>query len=239
MNRLLLLWAIFAPLSLLAQKTSGSAEYKLMLKKSKNTEMKGAYQNDIDEIAKQALNFRFELVFDKHASLFSLIRNLPFDKNSFSTKMAITIFDGDKTYFTNLNENYLIERKQVLGEQFQVKLDFDHRDWKLANEKKTIFGYECFKAIGKRTRLTKSFETVETELIAWYCPELAFRTGPFEAVGLPGMVLQLDLKGRSVVMTDLVFKDQGLIENPMNGQTITQKEFDSIYEKRIKVKLPR
>lgn len=223
----------------IAQLNSGVAEYKLILQKNTSTQLKGAYKNDIDDIAEQAQKLRFELAFDQKTSVFSLVKNLPLDKNDFTTKMAITIFDGDKLFYANLNEAYLIEKKSFLGKDFQVKTNLEDMLWELVKEQKQISNYQCYKAIGKRYGVSKSLETFETEIVAWYCPEIPVKTGPFEAVGLPGMVLQLDLKGRSIVLHNLDFDEEIRVENPMKGATITQKEFDSIYKKRVKAQMPR
>ena len=87
--------------------------------------------------------------------------------------------------------------------------------------------------------MSKDYEPLETEVVAWYCPEIPVRTGPFEAVGLPGLVLQLDLKGRTVVLEDLDLGKEVQVENPIKGESISQIEFDSIYKKRVKENIPR
>lgn len=237
--RIFLVWVLFFPFGLCAQLNSGVAEYMLVLTENANTVKKGFYKNDIDAIAKQAQKLRFELAFNQNASAFSLVKNLPIDKNDFTAKMAITIFDGDKMYYTNLKEAYLIEQKSFLGKEFQVKTNLEDVEWKLVDEQKQVSDYLCYKAIGKRYGMSKNFETFETEIIAWYCPEIPVRTGPFEAVGLPGMVLQLDLRGRSVVLENLDFGKKIQVENPIKGMVVSQKEYDSIFKKRVKAQMPR
>ncbi|AEM70295.1 Protein of unknown function, Porph ging [Allomuricauda ruestringensis DSM 13258] len=238
-TRVLLIVALFFPLAIIAQIRSGVAQYKVILQENTNTQLKGSYKNDIDNIEKQAQKLRFELAFNQSASAFSLVKNLPIDKNDFTAKMAITIFDGDKMYYTNLKEAYMVEQKSFLGKEFQVKTNLEDVEWELLDEQKLVSDYLCYKAIGKRNGVSKNFEIFETEIIAWYCPEIPIGTGPFEAVGLPGMVLQLDLKGRSVVLENLDFEKETQVENPIKGNVISQKEYDSIYKKRVKAQMPR
>lgn len=240
--RTILLGALFFPSLVWAQGNMGVAKYKLVVNESTNDQTKeiyNAYKRSIDETVKQAQKLRFELIFDQNTSVFSLVKNLPLDKNVSAVKMAMIIFDGDKLYYTNLEEEYLIEKKSFLGKDFQIKTYFKDMNWELVEEKKQIFGYDCYKAIGKRYAMSKNYEPLETEVVAWYCPEIPVRTGPFEAVGLPGMVLQLDLKGRSVVLEDLDLGKEVQVENPIKGESITQIEFDSIYKKRVKENIPR
>lgn len=238
-TRVLLIGTLLFPLAIIAQINSGVAEYKVILQQNKNTQLKGPYKSDIDNIEKQAQKLRFELAFNQNASAFSLIENLPIDKNDFNAKMAITIFDGDKMYYTNLKEAYIIEQKTFFGKKFQVKTNLEDVEWKLDDDQKQVSDYLCYKAIGKRYGVSKNFETFETEVIAWYCPEIPIGTGPFEAVGLPGMVLQLDLKGRSIVLESLNFEKGIQVENPIKGDVVSRKEYDSIYKKRVKAQIPR
>ncbi|WP_421803600.1 GLPGLI family protein [Flagellimonas sp.] len=240
--RTLLLGTLFFPSMVWAQVNMGAAKYKLVVNKNTNGETKeiyNAYKRSIDETVKQAQNLQFELLFNQNTSVFSLVKNLPLDKNASAVKMAMIIFDGDKLYYTNLKEKYLIEKKSFLSKDFQVKTYFKDMNWELVEEKKQISGYDCYKAIGKRYAMSKYYETLETEVVAWYCPEIPVRTGPFEAVGLPGLVLQLDLKGRTVVLEDLDLGKEVQVENPIKGESISQIEFDSIYKKRVKENIPR
>jgi len=240
--RTLLLGAMFVPFVVCAQANMGVAKYKLVVNEYTNDQTKeiyNAYKRSIDETRKQAQNLRFELVFNQNESFFSLVKDLPLDRDASAVKMAMVIFDGDKIYYTNLKEAYRIEQKPLLGKDFQVKTHFKDMNWELVEEKKQILGYDCYKAIGKRYAMSKNYETFGTEIVAWYCPEIPVRTGPFEAVGLPGLVLQLDLKGRSVVFEDLDFGKEIQVENPIKGDVISQKEYDSIYKKRVKAQMPR
>ena len=122
--RTLLLGALFFPSMVWAQANMGTAKYKLVVNKNTNDETKeiyNAYKRSIDETVKQAQNLQFELLFNQKTSVFSLVKNLPLDKNTSAVKMAMIIFDGDKLYYTNLKEEYLIEKKSFLGKDFQVK----------------------------------------------------------------------------------------------------------------------
>ena len=240
--RTLLFGAMFFPLLVWAQANMGVAKYKLVVQKYTSDETKEiykTYKRSIDETVKQAQKLQFELNFNQNASFFSLVKNLPLDKNASAMKMAMIIYDGNKLYYTNLKEAYLIEQKSLLGKDFQVKTYFKEMDWELTEEKKQILGYDCYKAIGKRYAMSKNYETFETEVVAWYCPEIPFSIGPFEAVGLPGMVLQLDLKGRSIVLESLNFEKGIQVENPIKGDVVSRKEYDSIYKKRVKAQMPR
>src|SRR5690606_21119063 len=97
-----------------AQNDHGIGYYKIVFTSDKQSTQKGAFKDELNEIEKQATHLKFELAFDHTTSLFGLVKGLPIDKKSFATKMATSIFGGDKIYFTKLDEGYYIERKRIL-----------------------------------------------------------------------------------------------------------------------------
>ena len=87
--RTLLLGALFFPSMVWAQANMGTAKYKLVVNKNTNDETKeiyNAYKRSIDETVKQAQNLQFELLFNQKTSVFSLVKNLPLDKNTSAVK---------------------------------------------------------------------------------------------------------------------------------------------------------
>lgn len=236
MNKTLLVFLLFFQISI-AQKSSGMAIYKIVFPNSEQNIQVGPYKNEFNAIEKQAEQLKFELIFDQTCASFSLVEDLPIDRNDFSTKMAISIFRGDQAYFVRWDSGYYIEKKRFLDKNFRIKKSIDDMNWKLTKEKREILGYDCYKALGSRYILDKEFKKVKHDIIAWYCPEIPYNYGPFEAVGLPGMVLRLDLKGHSIVVDSIDWEKKVKVENRIKGDIVSQKEFDSIFERMIKIRL--
>lgn len=91
---------------------------------------------------------------------------------------------------------YNSDSKKYIQNGFSYKNEvyaywLDNYDWKITNEKKEILGYKVVKA----TRKAKHIQT-EDLVVAWFCPDIPFFTGPMDFVGLPGLVLEASITGR-------------------------------------------
>lgn len=229
---------IFSFQFLFSQAESGTGIYRIVFPEDSQMPRMGVYKDDIKNILKKAKSLRFQLVFDQTGSMFSLVKDLQIDENDFGVKMATVIFGADKAYYTNIVEGYFIEEKQIFDKAFSIVKHIDKENWELTPEKKVINGHECYKATGKRTLTGKSFNKKTLDIVAWYCPEIPLKLGPFEAVGLPGLVVQLDLKGHSIILDHIQWDKNITVENDISGELVSEKEFDSIFKKMVKVRMP-
>lgn len=128
---------------------------------------------------------------------------------------------------TNLVENYYVEENSFYNKQFRIKEPLPVYDWKLENEKKEILGYEVRKA----TALVDSVKI----LTAWYAPKLAYKDGPRNIWGLPGLILEVEVsstkikeitKMEAIEVSVLEKSDKATkIEQPQKGKFITREEF--------------
>jgi len=184
----------------------------------------------VDEIATR---LQLKLKFNQAKSQFGLVKNLFLNDNDFSVRAAKRLYGGGGRYFTDLTERYSIEEKEFLGKPFNVKTKLDEIEWVLTNESKIISGYNCFKAVGVRYSTDRQFNRKEYNVYAWYSPEIPINFGPFEAVGLPGLVLQFDLIGRSLVADKIDFNKEVIVESAKNNTIISKQEFDNIVQKRV------
>lgn len=83
----------------------------------------------------------------------------------------------NSTYLRNLSKNtiqYEVKKNQV------VEDSVSNKDWNIAREKKSYFGYEVRKA-------TRNLEYGEIE--ALFTTDLNYSTGPWKVGGLPGLIL--------------------------------------------------
>ncbi|WP_024482011.1 GLPGLI family protein [Cellulophaga baltica] len=194
----------------------------------------GSFKREINKAAKE---LKFSLLFDQNKSVFGLVKFLPQDLNMMYVKSAIDILGGNSTYYTDIKEKVLLEEMDFLGKDFLISTSFSKMNWQLTNESKYIENYLCFKAVGFRVATDKNFENKKILIEAWYCPGLPLNFGPFEAVGLPGLVLELKLTSFIFVASKISFKDDIILKGPPEDKSITKEEFDSfineIAKKRI------
>lgn len=230
---------LFCSLNLLiAQTNSGVVEYQIF-KKNINQNVnkpidKGfkAFSNGIEE---KIVSLKFNLVFNKTEAHFSLIKNLALDSNNLNTEMAILLVRGKNVFYTNLKNNNFLESKEFLDKKFIIKRKINTINWELTKEEKTISSYKCFKAIGKRSFKNKEGETDSIPLTAWYCPSLAFNFGPYEAVGLPGLVLEFHAGQFIFAASKLNFKEEDIdVPSIKFDKSISASGFDKIAKKKIK-----
>ncbi|MCF6183585.1 MAG: GLPGLI family protein [Bacteroidales bacterium] len=219
-----------------AQISSGKISYKI----EKNLDnIKPTGENGYSDFQKVFFSvgegLKFELKFNNKESLFTLFDELALDKNDFETEMTILILRGKSVFYSNLSDNVLIEQQDIFGETVRIKKTIKDLNWKFSNEKKQIGNYTCYKATGIKLGKNKNFQVTETKMTAWYCPELPYQFGPFEAVGLPGLVLEFGLgdfiwKAEEISFTELENK----IQAPSSGILTTEKELEEMINKRIK-----
>jgi GLPGLI family protein len=192
------------------------------------------YSRFIRNMRSAANELSFELVFDQNKAVFELVKFLPLDKNNSYIVSAIQILGGDKTFYSSLMDQKLFEEKNFLGKDFLVETPFDELGWELLNESKVIDGYTCFKAVRNRMATGRDFKKTKVPVYAWYCPEIALNTGPFEAVGLPGLVLEFRLPNYSFVARNIMLNQKVILKVMPKGETISSLDYENIVLNRAK-----
>lgn len=92
--------------------------------------------------------------------------------------------------FTTIESNIFIDSETQTyqqyidfnGNKFIINDILPQYNWSLTRETKSISGQEVRKATHKNE---------ETEITAWYAPNLPYKIGPIYTNGLPGLILEL------------------------------------------------
>ena len=130
-------------------------------------------------------------------------------------------FGGASTEsYRNFNTHMQVEKRQLAEKDYIIEDSLHVIQWKLSDETKTILGYNCKKATGKTER--------GSELEAWYTEEIPISSGPESFIGLPGMVLLVDINKGEFVYTATQIKktvDKKELKAPTKGKKITNAEF--------------
>jgi GLPGLI family protein len=66
-------------------------------------------------------------------------------------------------------------------------------DWTLQNETKEINGFLCYKATSIN-KIVYGEKIFNHPITAWYCPKIPYRFGPNGYSGLPGLILELQVR---------------------------------------------
>lgn len=219
-----------------SQGNSGEVYYKVSAAASYDDyeASKGPIYNEIKQgILSNLVNLNFLLQFNQTESEFGLVKNLPLDKEDFHAKITVDLSRGKSKFYADMTKRFLLEQKEFLGEQLIIKTPFEEFNWTLTDEQRKLKDFVCYKAIGERTYQTKELEIKKAEMIAWYCPEIPYAFGPFEAVGLPGLALEFQVGNFIFSANELKFdKGNAEITPPSKGKLVSLEEYNKILGKK-------
>lgn len=144
-------------------------------------------------------------------------------------EMNIVIKMPEVVQYTDFeNENWL-RAEDFFGRNFLVSGDSKKMVWKLTGEQKKINEFVCQKAV---------LQDSTQQVVAWFTPQIPVAGGPGRFVGLPGMVLDLEMDGgnRSIKVTKIEFKPvaDAEIVRPTEGKAVTEPEFEKIRDEKLK-----
>ncbi len=112
---------------------------------------------------------------------------------------------------------------------FLIESEIKQGEWKMTGEQKVILDYPCMQAVQENEEGEKT--------IAWFTPSIPVATGPSNFIGLPGLVLQVELMDGDHTLTalsvDLGEIDKKLLVKPKKGKKVTQEKFDKIVAEKI------
>ena len=128
-----------------------------------------------------------------------------------------------------------------MGKVVLIKDNFIEYDWELTGETKNIGIYTCYKALFEKEEDTIELDFVDGEIqeinktkkttvIAWYTPNIPISNGPGNYGGLPGLILEVNDDGLTIVCTEVVLNPSEtiVIKAPSKGKQVTQKKFEEI-----------
>ena len=181
-------------------------------------------------------DLEYELLCNGEESRFEYIQKMSND-GSRTNKRFIGRGGGKGVYYKNLIEQKKIHQRAGLDEKiYLIKDKFNNLGWNLLKEKKTIQGYECFKAITTRKEYSyiRNKEIILT-IEAWYAPSIPLPFGPAGIDGLPGLILEASTSSFYFIAQKIQFSGSGKkIERPNIGKEVTYKEYNELLYKAFK-----
>lgn len=156
------------------------------------------------KILNVAENVRYTLFINKKNSyfkvddFFSIGESTALDDVYFNLAKDFASFNEE--VYVNYDNKQITFVSELVEKEFTVKTGFINLHWQLIDEEKTIANLNTYKAIGTYFDPIKK---KETEIIAWYAPSIPLSGGPDIFIGLPGLIVEIELKGAIVSIKKL------------------------------------
>lgn len=242
MNKIIIIISLtlFSISPVLSQNKQGVVTYKKIIstqtdkkfKKFKETRPK--YYQRI-QLIQQNLNkllndIEFTLLFNENESTFKVREFLDVENNAFYS-LALGPYGSGK-YYTNIMRGEYYCQLDAYGDKFLIKNP--EIIWELSSETKQIGKYRCYKAT--TLKLTKGRNgIIKTPVTAWYTSELPIPFGPIGYGGLPGLIMELNIKDARFFVDKIVInsKREITIKKLKEGIKMTKDEFEEFGLKAI------
>lgn len=154
------------------------------------------------------------------------------------------------TLYKNVTGNYLQEQ-EMMGKEYLIQDKVEPYEWVLSEETKKIGNYTAQKASFTKIVDSKRFSTGMTEMenvkdtlqvTVWFTPEIPVSHGPEYYFGLPGLILEVQNQGRTLICEKIELNPSAepvVIERPSKGKQMTQAEFLVVQEEGMKQMMNR
>uniref|UniRef100_UPI004049727B GLPGLI family protein n=1 Tax=Flavobacterium sp. TaxID=239 RepID=UPI004049727B len=127
-------------------------------------------------------------------------------------------------YFGDFKTGKIFVSKSFNYEDYIIPLN--KLNWEILQETKTIEGFVCYKAI--------AIDNQKKEISVWFTPKIPHNVGPNEAIGLPGLVLELNYTKYNLVAKKILFEiDLKQFDKKTNpkGISISEEDFQKLVAK--------
>lgn len=185
----------------------------------------------VENAIKNLDNLEYKLSFNKELSIFTENQSLEIDNlnNEISVILSKSFGETEGIFFTMIKTQNLLLQKELDSRIFLIKMPFSEFNWTITSVQKKIGNYICYKATMSFTRATVS-GIKQIPVIAYFTPEIPYSYGPARYVGLPGLVLEVEVDNVIIYASKIILNktEKEIIEVPKNGKLITENEFNEL-----------
>ena len=162
----------------------------------------------------------------------------------------VTSSGEGSTLYKDVAGNYLQEQ-DIMGKEYLIKDKAEPFEWELSEETKKVGNYTVQKASFTKIVDSKRFSTGMTEMenvkdtlqvTVWFTPEIPVSHGPENYFGLPGLILEVQNLGRTLICEKIELNpsaDPVVIELPSKGKEINLAEYKKMQEEGMKQMMNR
>jgi GLPGLI family protein len=239
-----------------AQGFTGRAYYKSTSKISismDSTKMNPEQMAQIQASLKKQMEQNYTLSFTQTESIWKQDASLgsgPATASSGGAVFMVASSGEGSTLYKNVTGNYLQEQ-EMMGKEYLIQDKAEPFEWELSEETKKVGNYTAQKASFTKIVDSNRFSTGMTEMenvkdtlqvTVWFTPEIPVSHGPEYYFGLPGLILEVQNQGRTLICEKIELNpsaDPVVIEKPSKGKEITQAEFKTVQEEGMKQMMNR
>jgi GLPGLI family protein len=239
-----------------AQGFTGRAYYKSTSKISismDSTKMAPEQMAQIQASLKKQMEQNYILSFNQTESTWKKEESLgggPATASAGGAVFMVASSGGGSTLYKNVTGNYLQEQ-EMMGKEYLIQDKAEPFEWVLSEETKKVGNYTVQKASFTKIVDSKRFSTGMTEMenvkdtlqvTVWFTPEIPVSHGPENYFGLPGLILEVQNQGRTLICEKIELNpsvNPVVIERPSKGKQMTQAEFKKIQEEGMKQMMNR
>lgn len=185
-------------------------------------------RGSFDKAIKESKSLKFGLICKNNNSFFYNIEQLSTEEgfNSNKTTLIFANYMGE----IYQEKDSLLAFSSLLGNKTYIKKAIP-KNWILQNETKIIDSYKCYKATSEYV-VINSIGEFRHPVIAWYCPEIPLPFGPNGYGGLPGLILQLQVRNVTFGVENIDFKsDENFEINKKSMKILSEEDYKKALDK--------
>lgn len=223
MKTLLLLATVLATTSVSAQHTTGTIRFEetihLDLKDDEIPENLRAFVPK-EQKSQKVLYFNADQSLYENAKQVKEEEAEEYEQGGVKIRMQHN--KPDEKIFVDFGTKEKVEQRDLMGRLFLVKDKADAIKWKFTGRQKKILDMSCEEALTGEGKDT---------VTAWYTTMVPVPGGPKSFMGLPGMILELNI-GSTVnikaTATDFAEEVSAKIKQPTKGKSVTEEQFNKL-----------
>lgn len=241
----------------MAQGLTGRAYYKSSSSfkfEMDSSQMAPEQMAEIQAQLKKQMEREYVLSFTPIESNWKQVESLgggPATASSGGMQIVINQGSQDRVLYKNIAEQTYEQEQDIMGKEFLIKDVLEPAEWELTGETKKIGDYTAQKATYTRIVDSQRFSTGMTEMenvkdtiqvTAWFTPEIPVPHGPENLFGLPGLILEVQNIGRTLICQKIELNPSAepvAIVRPKRGKEVTREEFRALQEEGMKQMMNR
>ncbi|EAZ80511.1 GLPGLI family protein [Algoriphagus machipongonensis] len=202
---------------------------------------------DIQRQLKKQMEKEYVLTFTQGESNWKQAESLgsgPASASSSGAMVVINTGSSDLVLYKNLSDQTYLKEEDLMGKEFLVNDKLKLYDWELTGETKKIGNYECQKATYSKIVDSKRFSTgmEEMEVVkdtikveAWFTSQIPVSHGPSEYWGLPGLILELQNNGSTLIAEKIVLNPEEPVEIiiPKKGKEMSSEDYRALADEKM------